>query len=311
MEQHGLCLLVRVPDEYTYVAQQLISMLGLALPTAFSTAFHCPRHPALMEQRRRCLEPTVLLLLTLWPQSGWTSNPIVLNGTSIADPHIHIFDGQAFMYAGRDVDPHARGFVMPDWSVWRSSDLVSWTKVTTISPNKTYIGAGSTECWASDVARIRTANSTRYAFFFSHGGISMGVMTASSPSLGDASDALGRPLVSSSRRPEAPSGVWVTNQTRGAYDPSLLVDDNATYVSFGVRDTLDSSVYLIARLDHSLTSLAEEPRRIVFLPRADGAEMPSDDKSTLHKWNGVYYLSAGSYYSTATSLYYYTALLLN
>ena len=28
--------------------------------------------------------------------------------------------------------------------------------------------------------------------------------------------------------------------------------------------------------------------------------MPYDDKSTLHKYNGVYYLSAGSYYATSS-----------
>ena len=189
---------------------------------------------------------------------------------------------------------------MPDWSVWRSSDLITWQKVTVILPNQTYIGSrGDNEAWASDVARTSDG---KYVFFFSHGGMSMGVMSASSPSLDDARDALGRPLVSSSRQPETPSGVWVTNQTRGAYDPSLLVDDDGvTYVSFGVRDTLDSSKYLIARLEPSLTSLAEEPQPVVFLPRADGAEMPSDDKSSLHKWKGIYYLSAGSYYSTASS----------
>ena len=42
------------------------------------------------------------------------SNPVVLN-TSIADPHIHIWEGKAFMYSGRDLDPTSVHFEMPDW----------------------------------------------------------------------------------------------------------------------------------------------------------------------------------------------------
>jgi hypothetical protein len=40
------------------------------------------------------------------------ANPVVLN-TSIADPHIHIFNGKAYMYAGRDLSPNSTGFEMP------------------------------------------------------------------------------------------------------------------------------------------------------------------------------------------------------
>ena len=53
-----------------------------------------------------------MLLLTV--ASCWASNPIVLN-TSIADPHIHIYNDVAYMYAGRDLDKTSRTFIMPDW----------------------------------------------------------------------------------------------------------------------------------------------------------------------------------------------------
>jgi hypothetical protein len=45
------------------------------------------------------------------------------------------------------------------------------------------------------------------------------------------------------------------------------------------------------------------PRVVVFLPHPrDNSTMPSGDKSTLHKYRGVYYLSVGSYYATALSI---------
>ena len=41
----------------------------------------------------------------------------------------------------------------------------------------------------------RSADSSTFALFFSHGGSDTGVMTATTPTLSDAKDALGRPLL--------------------------------------------------------------------------------------------------------------------
>ena len=73
------------------------------------------------------------------------SNPVVLN-TSIADPHIHIFNGTAYMYAGRDRDPIALHFEICRTlvHVWSSPDLVDWTHETPIEPGQTYIGPPGT-----------------------------------------------------------------------------------------------------------------------------------------------------------------------
>jgi arabinoxylan arabinofuranohydrolase len=176
---------------------------------------------------------------------------------------------------------------------------VTWRHVTTITPNQTYIGASATpECWAVDVA-FTGITGKEYAFYFSNRGSNFGVMLASDPSLADAVDALGRPLVS---EPGA-GGVVTTNITGGAYDPTVLVDDDGSrYIVFGLHDS--GSSYAVAQLDPTFTAFAEPLRPVVFLPRpSDGETMPSDDKSTLHKFGGVYYLSAGSMYSTATSPY--------
>ena len=101
-------------------------------------------------------------------------NPIVPGGLSIADPHIRIFDDVAYMYAGRDASRDSGPFNMPDWSVWRSSDLVNWEHTTTILPTQTYIGdRGDNACWATDVVRSPT-NSSRFAFFFSFLGLACG-----------------------------------------------------------------------------------------------------------------------------------------
>ena len=257
--------------------------------------------------------------------------------------------------AGRDQSPTDNGFIMPDWNVWTSDDLVAWHHVTTVTPNQTYMGTPDIpECWAVDVVFRNGV----YALFFSNGGNNMGVMTGSTPTLSDVKDALGRPLVSTTRRPVSPAaasvlpGVSVTNLTRGSYDPTLLTDDDGTiFVMFGVRDGGkdgdEPSDYLMARLkEDDLAALAEPPRVVQFLPSpVDGSTMPYvgaprgplstgvaprgslhagrrcfyidvrsililvlwlhfkryNDKSTLHKYNEVYYLSAGSYYATSSA----------
>jgi hypothetical protein len=230
----------------------------------------------------RCILAHLMLLLSY----THASNPIVAD-VSIADPHIRIFNDMAYMYAGKDGSRHPMGFKMPEWHVWRSHDLVNWDDITTILPSQTYMD-DTEECWATDVVWSKEAG--HYAFFFSHGGISMGVMTATSPTLADAKDVLGRPLVSSSINPDTKPGVTVTNLTRGAYDPTLLVDDltNSTYVCFGVKDyshkhSAVNSDYLIARLHPNLTALAEPPRRVVFLPNPlDNSTMIDDDKVSIY-----------------------------
>ena len=148
-------------------------------------------------------------------------NPLV-PGAGMADPHIHIFGNEAYLYSTRDKSPHSTDFEMPGWDVWRSSDLVHWDHLTAISPQQTYIGkqpanatrarvrtddefvrfaySGALACFAADVI----ARNGVYAFFFSNGDTNMGVMTASSPSLSDAVDAIGGPLVSTEALPTVP-----------------------------------------------------------------------------------------------------------
>ena len=91
------------------------------------------------------------------------------------------------------------------------------------------------------------------------------------------------------------------------YDPTVLVDDDAeqtAFIMFGLHRNSGSSSYLIAKLNQTtMQGFAETPRRVVFLPRADGAVMANNDKSTLHKRDGIYYLSSGTAYSTAADVY--------
>ena len=196
---------------------QLNSLL-LLLPSALLA--HAPRLGKMLLRWRQQWAPSpaapVLLALVAFCVGD---NPLV-PGAGMADPHIHIFGDKAYLYSTRDKSPHSTDFEMPGWDVWRSSDLVHWDHLTAISPQQTYIGkqaanatrrrtgdefvrfaySGVLACFAADVI----ARNGVYAFFFSNGDTNMGVMTASSPSLSDAVDAIGRPLVSTEALPTVP-----------------------------------------------------------------------------------------------------------
>lgn len=191
------------------VASSRVALWSLSASRSFSPTGTMSSHRISQAAHRR--QESVVLVATILGLLGalaGASNPIVRN-VSIADPHIHIFDDVAYMYAGRDLNPHAPFFDMPDWHVWTSTDLVHWRMVNTIFPNQTYMG-DSTACWAVDVARVAQ---NEFRFFFSNHNIDTGLMKASLPSLSDAKDALGRPLVTQA----------MTGNRTLPYDPTVLV----------------------------------------------------------------------------------------
>lgn len=215
---------------------------------------------------------------------GTADNPLVPN-VGMADPHIFIFNGKAYIYATRDVDNKAKNFVMPDWKIWSSEDLINWSLETTIKPTETYMGV-SNDCWAADVA----FRNGKYYFYFSNGNKNTGVMVGSTPT-GPFKDALGKPMLAEDLTPGK------------EYDPALLVDDDGTaYIAFGhYRANEEPLKYYIARLAADMVSLAEPPKIIEI--KGDMNVLKGNDKPNLHKRNGIYYLSAGTHYAIAKNIY--------
>jgi hypothetical protein len=215
-------------------------------------------------------------------------NPIIPY-VGMADPHIFIFNGKAYLYATRDIDSlqTKNKFVMPDWHIWSSDDLVHWTHERTIYPTETYMGK-SNDCWATDMGW----RNGKYYFYFSNRNLSTGVMVSDDPA-GPFKDALGKPLLD--------TGLTTSKE----YDPTILIDDDAAkspYIVFGHHKDHDPILgYYIARLNEDMISLAEKPRKIYFEGNVD--VLYNDDKPNLHKYNGIYYLSSGSHYAISKNIY--------
>ncbi len=198
------------------------------------------------------------------------TNPLI-DEAGMSDPHALVVGDVCYLFTGHDVGFGVNDWVMPDWRIYRSEDLRSWSHVGTISPADNYMGEGNTNCWAGDIVE-RNGN---YYWYFSNRKHSTGVMVASAPE-GPYVDRLGHPLLDS-------------------FDPSIFVDDdNTAYIINGEVN------YQIARLKDSMIELDEEPRKIELDRKG---VFPRMDKNSLHKHNGIYYLSCSGYYATSRELY--------
>ena len=228
----------------------------------------------------------ILILPILVGFSLFAQNPIVPN-KGLNDPHIHIFNDTAYVYASHDKSADNKKFIMEDWWIWSSPDLVNWTKRSVLNPKETYIGKGFESCWATDVG----AKNGKYYWYFSESNQQTGVVVGDSP-VGPWKEPLGKPLLTSDLTP--------TDE----YDMAIFEDNGAHYIIFGVWD------YYIAKLNEDMISLAEKPRKIVINnPKGpynlDGKnkEKPTDDKPFVHKYKGKFYLSWGCFYAMADNVY--------
>ncbi len=210
---------------------------------------------------------------TLFAETGLLrhiTNPLI-SEPGMADPHMLVVSNVCYLFTGHDVGFGKPEWVMPDWRIYRSDDLKTWTLVGTIRPEDNYMGKGNTECWAGDIAE----RNGKYYFYFSNRSHNFGVMVADKPE-GPYVDVLGKPLVNS-------------------FDPHVFIEDDGTpYILWG------STRYGIARLKDSMIELDEAPRKIVNDRKGI---FPAMDKVTLFKHNGTYYLGCSGYYSTSTNVY--------
>ncbi len=228
---------------------------------------------------------TILLLFFILVNLQ-AQNPIVPN-QGLNDPHIHIFNDTAYVYASHDKSINNDKFIMEDWWVWSSPDLVNWTKRSVLHPKDTYIGKDFTRCWATDAA----FKNGKYYWYFSEGNEQTGVVVGDSP-VGPWKDVLGKPLLNSDLTP--------THE----YDMAIFEENGSHYIIFGVWD------YYIAKLNDDMISLAEAPKKLEitgvrgpYNTDGENKKMPTDDKPFVHKYNGKYYLSWGCFYAMSNNLY--------
>lgn len=232
-----------------------------------------------------------LFVASLLSTPVFAENPIV-PAVGLNDPHVRIFNDKAYLYATHDKSIENESFIMEDWWIWSSDDLVTWKLESVLDPADTYLGAGFQSAWATDAAY----RDGKYYWYFSEANEQTGVVVADSP-VGPWSDPLGKPFLTKDLTP--------THE----YDISILEDKGHHFAIFGVWD------FYIARMGDDMISLAESPKKIIIKdPVGPYGEGSTDDKPFVHKRNGIYYLSWGAFYATSENLYgpfEYKGVILN
>ena len=200
----------------------------------------------------------------------------------VCDPHVHIFNGKAYLFSSHDYGPGQPIFRMDDWRVFSSKDLVNWKLEFTLRPEDTFLGPDQ-ECYATDAAE----RNGKYYLYFSDQQRCTGVAVSKNGPGGPYIDALGKPLL--------PQGLVDT----ACYDPTVFIDDDKNktpYIMFGY--SVFGKQYYIARLNEDMISLAEEPKAVEVI---DGWE---NDACWITKWGDTYYLNShGGEYATSKNIY--------
>jgi len=168
------------------------------------------------------------------------ANPIITDEFT-ADPAPLVYQDTVYLYVGQD-DGDGRGYHMPRWRVYSSTDMVNWKDDgSPLEPDDFKWSTGGPTSWASHVVE---KNGKFYWYITCDHekihGKAIGVAVSSSPT-GPFKDALGKALITNDMTTRSKIQVKyrdpVSNkevETRGAeiswddIDPAVFIDDDGT-----------------------------------------------------------------------------------
>ena len=212
----------------------------------------------------------LLILITVINTFLIAENPIL---KGFADPHMKIWNGRMYLSVAKDESPEIKGFCMPYWAIYSTTDMVNWRLECNIDPKNTYLGAGSKICWATDI----TTKDGKYYFYFSKGGTSSGVLRADNPN-GPYVDYIRGPLL-------FPDAI-----NHHKYDPTIFIDDDGQqYIIFGRDGNLNDTIIhsQIAKLKPDMMSY--EPNQSIMTDQkyGFGAIKRATDHQYFHKHDSL------------------------
>jgi arabinoxylan arabinofuranohydrolase len=216
-----------------------------------------------------------LSISVLFLTAVFADNPIIQTNYT-ADPAPLVIGDTVYLYTSHDED-YAQGFVMNNWMLYTSTDLVNWTDHGIIASLKNFSWENGS-AWAPQCV-FRNGKYYLYCPLNKKGGnISVGVLVAVSP-YGPFTDPLGEPLI---------TGSSATIQGANDYDPGVLIDDDGkAYIYWG-----GNGPCLWAELNEDMISLAGPVQRTTI----NGAtgEAAYTEGPWPYKRNNLYYLAWAS-----------------
>lgn len=207
-------------------------------------------------------------------------NPVIPN-MGVCDPHLHQFKDRIYLFCSHDTSVENKTYHMEDWQIWSTGDFIEWRLEQIVKPEDFFMGQSDC-CWAVDAAE----KDNRYYLYYSNKNVQVGVATADFPG-GPYKDAKESPILDGTVT-EGPE-----------YDPAIFTDeDGSRYIVFGGPKWAygDGAGYYIVRLSEDMLQLAEAPRKLQL-------DHEADDKVSLNKIGGTYYLTWGSFYAISDTVY--------
>lgn len=159
---------------------------------------------------KRLLTPLLLCLVA----ASYAQNPIIQTKYT-ADPAPLVYNDTVFLYTSHDEDD-AFGFVMRNWLLYTSTDMVNWTDHGVVASLKDFKWVPyDNGAWAPQCVH---RNGKFYLYCPMPNGVGIGVLVADNP-YGPFTDPIGKPLVKNST---------------DDIDPTVLIDDDGqAYLYWG------------------------------------------------------------------------------
>lgn len=226
-----------------------------------------------------------LIVLAAWAVSSLTAvhaqDPIIQTKYT-ADPAPLVHNDTVFLYAGHDDGDFTSkdrkwGFLMRDWLLYTSTDMVNWTDHGPVAdlynfkwadPNVSGKEGFKNGAWAPQCVE----RNGKFYFYGTIEGRGIGVLVADSP-YGPFVDPIGKPLIG----PEYDS-----------IDPTILIDDDGqAYIYWGNPNLW------YAKLNEDMVSLAGPITKDANIRKVKGRPDPYhyQEGPWVHKRNGHYYCS--------------------
>ncbi|HST81313.1 MAG TPA: family 43 glycosylhydrolase [Kineosporiaceae bacterium] len=209
-------------------------------------------------------------MTALLPAAAQADNPIVQH-IYTADPAPLVYNGRVYMYSGHDED-NSTSYVMRDWRVSSSADMVNWTDHGSPMSLATFSWA-SADAWAGQ-AVYRNGKFYWYVpVRMTNGSQAIGVGVSDSPT-GPFRDALGHPLIQNSE-----------------IDPTVFIDDDGqAYLYYG-----NPGLWYV-KLNADMISYSGSPTQIPLTTAGFGTRTGDAKRATLYEEGPWFYKRNGLYY---------------
>ena len=195
-------------------------------------------------------------------------NPI-FRDKHTADPAVLVENDTLWVFAGHDAAGNQNGYIMKDWLLYSTTDMVHWTEHPSPLHIDDFKWASSKQAYAGHVAK----RNGKYYWYVSTNWCGIGV-AVSDDIKGPYKDALGKPLLTN-------KDCFASKHSWACIDPAILIDDDGTpYIIWGNRECY------YAKLKDNMIEIDGDVHRI---------DVPDfTEAAWVHKYNGKYYLSYAS-----------------